>query len=44
MQLLFVLEDASVKKLAFLAQLFAKLYTKTYSYKLRYRAWDSQLC
>ena len=28
MQLLFVLEDAIVKKLAFLAQLFAKLYTE----------------
>ena len=28
MQLLFVLEDAIVKKLVFLAQLFAKLYTK----------------
>ena len=29
MQLLFALEDAIVEMLAFLAQLFAKLYTET---------------
>ena len=36
---LFILEVASVKKLAFLAQLFAQLdFTPKHSYKLRRRA------